>query len=297
MKMEVRKYQESDFDALYRYWQRLGEKIPYFFQVTADKWHECLFTDQLDNESKFLLQETYVATESELIVGFIQGVQPAFAWNEKGEKYLNPPIGIIRHFYYDEGPINVADKLFSSIEPFINQFQQQHAFYHIFGMSCNAHHGKLHESLAHVDQFLIEKGYRVEHENLYYSLDLQADQVIKSNELGLVLKSASQPDIGEYEICLQRNPIGMIQIRFLDKLTGGATNDIVYMTWIGIDEALRRKGWGCKAMDLLIAALHGNGYRQLHLDTASTNETAQQFYEHYGFDIRGGTRNYIKATS
>jgi ribosomal protein S18 acetylase RimI-like enzyme len=295
--MKARKYQEKDSESLFAYWQRLGEKIPYFFPVTSGKWHECMFEDKLDNEKKFLFQETFVAEENGQIVGFIQYGQPAIAWDEQGQKYQNPQIGIIRHFYFEADRFDVANLLYAQCENYLKQFSGQHAFYHIFGVSCNAHHGKLHESLDHVNRFLIEKGYRLEHENQYYSLELQEDQVANhtENELRLVPKPVPQPSLGEYEICLHESPIGMIQIRYLEMLTGGATANIVYMTWIGINEAFRRQGWGSKAMELLIATLHSKGYKQLHLDTASTNETAQQFYEHYGFESRGRTRSFIKT--
>jgi ribosomal protein S18 acetylase RimI-like enzyme len=293
--MKVREYRETDFDALFAYWQGLGEKIPYFFPVTSDKWYECMFEDKLDNEEKFLFQEIFVAEENDQIVGFIQYGQPAFAWDEKGLKYRNPQIAIIRHFYFEADRFDVADLLFAQCESYMRQFPSQHAFYHIFGMSYNAHHGKLHESLTHVNRFLCEKGYRVEHENQYYSLALQEAEVANQNDLSLVSKPAPQPNLGEYEICLQERPIGMMQIRYLDKLTGGDTADIVYLTWIGINEAFRRQGWGSKAMKLLIATLYSEGYKKLHLDTASTNEAAQQFYEHYGFEKRGRTRSFIKT--
>ena len=48
-------------------------------------------------------------------------------------------------------------------------------------------------------------------------------------------------------------------------------------------------------MKLLIADLQSEGCHQLHLDTASINEGAQQFYEHYGFENRGRTRSFVKA--
>ena len=70
-------------------------------------------------------------------------------------------------------------------------------------------------------------------------------------------------------------------------MVGGATTEIVYMMWIGIDKEFRRQGWGSKAVNFLLAALHSEGYKQLHLDTARTNEAAQQFCEHYGFEKRG----------
>ena len=276
--------------------EKLGQKVPYFFPVSLIKWRECLFEDKLDNEKMFSSQETFVAVEKEQIIGFIQYGQPASAWDEKGSKYRNPQIGIIRHFYFDEGRFDAAATLCAKSEDYMGQFPNQHAFYHSFGMSCNAHHGKLHQTLAHIDRFLCEHGYQIEHENLYYSLVLAGKESYPQNELRLVPKPKLKPDLQEYEICLQENPMGMIQIQFLEDLTGGVTSDTVYLTWMAIHKALRRQGWGTKAMQMLVTDLLNRGYQHLHLDTSSTNEVAQQFYNQYGFQNRGLTRCYLKAT-
>lgn len=209
--MQVRKYQASDLDALFAYWQRLGAKIPYFFPVTRVQWQACLFADQLDNEPKFLLQETLVAEENAQIIGFIQGVQPAFAWNAQGEKYQKPPMGILRHFYFDAGRPEVARQLFASMEPFITQFQHQFAFYHILGMSCNAHHGKLHESCGHVEAYLLGKGFAIEHENVYYGLAFKPRPTEKPR--GLLLKLANrQTNVHQYELMVGEVCIGGLHV-------------------------------------------------------------------------------------
>lgn len=294
--MEVVRYQEAYFEPLFSYWKKLAEKVPYFFPVSSEKWHECLLEDKLDNEKMLLFQETFAAIEKGEIVGFIQYGQPAFAWGKNEQKYYNPQIGIIRHFYFGEGRFDVAHLLFAKSESYLKQFSSQHAFYHNFGMSCNAHHGKLHQCLAHVDQFLCKNGYQVEHENVYYSLEINKDDRPHQHELHLISKPSGESSIQDYEICLQNNPIGTIRIRFLDKLTGGATTDIAYLTWVEIDRHFHGQGWGTKAMQLLVANLQGKKYQQLHLDTAGTNKVAQQFYERLGFQNRGRTRCYLKTT-
>ena len=44
-----------------------------------------------------------------------------------------------------------------------------YAFFHYFGMSCYARHGKLPERLAHIHALLLERGFSVEQENVFYS--------------------------------------------------------------------------------------------------------------------------------
>jgi ribosomal protein S18 acetylase RimI-like enzyme len=295
--MEVIKYQESCFESLFSFWKKLAEKVPYFFSVSSEKWRECLFEDKLDNETIFLFQEIFIAIEKDHVVGFSQHGQPAFAWDKNGKKYNNPQISVLRHFYFDEDRFDAANLLFANSEKYLKKFPSQHAFYHIFGMSCNAHHGKLHQSLPHIDLFLREQGYQVEHENIYYSLEFDEGKPMHQHELRLVPKPILKPDIQDYDIFLLNNPIGTIQVRFLEKLTGGFTADIAYLMWIEINREFHGQGWGTKSMQLLIDDLQSKKYHQLHLDTASTNLVAQQFYERFGFQNRGKTRCYLKTTS
>lgn len=295
--MEVIEFQEVHVEPLFQYWKKLAEKVPYFFSVSPGKWRECLLEDKLDDENMFRFQEIFIAIEKDQIVGFCQYGQPAFAWDKDGQKYYNPQIGILRHFYFDEARLDVANLLFAPSEHYLKQFPNQHAFYHIFGMSCNAHHGKLHQSLTHIDSFLRDKGFQVEHENVYYSLELKESEPAHHQELELVSQVSLESDIQNYEICLSNHPIGIIQVRYLDRLTGGSTKDIAYLMWIEITSASHRQGWGTKSMQLLISELRSKNYEQLHLDTASTNQNAQQFYERFGFQNRGKTKCYLKTTS
>ena len=290
--MEIRAFPKSDLQPLFAYWQTIGEKIPYFFPVSLEKWHACLLRDTLDGEPQFVTQKIYVAIENGAIIGFIQGVQSAYAWNEKGEKYPNNQIGIIRHFYYDERQVEVAEQLWSKIEPFINQFPQQYAFYHIFGMSCNAHHGKLHASLWHVEPYLLGKGFEAEHENVYYNLELQEHQTEQQRGL-LVQQPNRRTNSQGYEIIADGKQIGGLGILFLDQVTEGRTDDTVYLTSLWIREEYRRQGWASQAMMVLANELHSRGYKYLHTDTASTNVAAQRLYESLGFVNLGRTRSYI----
>jgi len=291
--MEIREFQEGDLVPLYSYWTQLGSKIPYFFPVTLEKWRDCLFEDTLEGEFKFASQVVFLAIEKDEIAGFIQWIQPAFAWDKNGNQYPNPQIGIIRHFYFDEGIESAADGLFGKIEPYLNPFQNKHAFYHIFGMSCNAHHGKLHESSPHVEQFLLRNGYEIEHENLYYVLNLSHSVSTEQNRVLLAEVPNRDSTIQGYEIMDRDKEIGGIHIRYLEALTGGAAKEVVYLTWIIIHNEFRRQGWASKALRSLADKLGNRGYKVLHTDTAHDNLGAQRLYESLGFKCKGRTRSYI----
>ena len=98
--MEVIRVQEVHFEPLFQYWKKLAQKVPYFFPVSPAKWRACLLEEKLDDENMFLFQELIIAVEKGQIVGFCQYGQPAFAWDNEGQKYYNPQIGILRHFYF-----------------------------------------------------------------------------------------------------------------------------------------------------------------------------------------------------
>ena len=170
--MNIRKYQGNDLHRLFEYWRRAGTNIPYFFSVSAEKWQTCLLEDELAGERIFKSLETYVSTEKGHVLGFVQYGQPNFAWDKDG-KYYNPQIGVIRHLYFDEERSDVGKALLAKASDLLACFHQNHAFYHILGMSCNAHHGKLHSTQLHVDDLLQRCDFKIEHENVYYVQDLK----------------------------------------------------------------------------------------------------------------------------
>lgn len=109
--MSIREYQGNDLHRLFEYWRKVGTGIPYFFPVSAQKWQTCLLEDALDGERIFESLETYLATENGQILGFVQCGQPNSVWDENGQKYYNPHIGVIRHLYYEKGRNDVGEAL------------------------------------------------------------------------------------------------------------------------------------------------------------------------------------------
>jgi hypothetical protein len=171
--MEIQEYQDNNLDRLFEYWQKVGTDVPYFFPVTAQKWQTCLLEDELDGERIFKSLKTYYAEENGQVLGFVQYGQPNFAWDGSGQKVYDPNIGVIRHLYFDKERIDVGEALLKKANDHLVCFDQNHAFFHILGMSCNAHHGKLHNSQSHVDVLLRKSGFQIEHENPYYVLDME----------------------------------------------------------------------------------------------------------------------------
>jgi ribosomal protein S18 acetylase RimI-like enzyme len=290
--MEIVPYRAGEGRALFGYWQAVGKSIPYFYPATFEAWQRCLLADRLAGEPLFQNVETGYALAGGRIVGMVQYGQPYFTWDAEGGKIYQPAIGVVRHLYFPAERPEVGEALLAWAAQGLGQLAPQHAFFHGLGMGCNAYHGKLHTSMAHVGSFLVEHGFEVEHENAFYALDLaQAGW-----EMGEHLALEVEPGAHESHFwCRQgAETIGSATLRYLRGLTGGATRDVVYMTWFGIDAAKRRWGLGRQFMALLVGYLLGQGYRWLHLDTASHNLGAQCFYDDLGFHALGTTRSYIR---
>jgi ribosomal protein S18 acetylase RimI-like enzyme len=139
---------------------------------------------------------------------------------------------------------------------------------------------------------LIDKGFEIEHENLYYILDLNDVQTENGSDF-LVKKSNGNRSIHDYKIFDGDKNIGGLQIRYIDELSGGETTDVVYLTWIWIGKESRRQGWARKSIMELSTELQTRGYRYFHTDTAHDNLAAQQMYESLGFVCMGKTRSFV----
>lgn len=55
-----------------------------------------------------------------------------------------------------------------------------YAFFHYFGMSCYARHGKLFEGFGHIHDLMRQNVFSIEHENVFYASFLNDKKVQKS---------------------------------------------------------------------------------------------------------------------
>lgn len=304
MPLTLEPFSEEHRSPLFAFWRTVGIEIPYFFPVSPERWQACLLADALDGERKFRHLETFLAFDAGRLVGFVQFGQPGFAWNERGERIMDPAIGVIRHLYFEREAPQAGRALLAQAERFLASFRRNHAFYHILGMSCNAHHGKLHESQAHVEALLLDNGFQVEQENVYYVLDIvdarlpaQRSSWVSSPPVDIALevkRTSDRTGVNRYEARLAGSPVGSAEVRFLDLGTSDLPS-FAYLSWIGLVEGQRGRGLGALILRTIVETLKGDGYRYLHTDTSSTNTTAQQFYEKFGFCHKGKTRGYVRG--
>ncbi|NJJ42454.1 GNAT family N-acetyltransferase [Paenibacillus apii] len=290
--MEIKKFEFQDLDSLFTYWKQIGREIPYFLNVSKSKWMKCMINDQLDGEDKFSSTEVYLAIDNGSVVGFIQYGIPNFCWNDKGEKYYNPNVLIIRHFFFDENIIEAGEQLLRIALMSSSEYEKVHAFFHIFGVSCNAHHGKLHSKFTHIENLLLSNRFLIDCENIYYVLDMSSLKLEENLNDELDVKITSINGKYYYEAFKAREPIGTAQVTFFDTLTDDESKDGAYLFWIGVDDKFKGLGLGTKFITKICQHLNNNNIRYLHTDTMLSNITAQRFYIRNNFIDKGITRDY-----
>ncbi len=284
---------ENIFD-LYKHWITIGEIVPYYFPVQYESFKDCLFQDMRDNEVIFKDTEEYIVIDHGKILGFIQYGQPNFHLNFSGDKYSNSEIGVIRNLYYKNGRQDVGEVLIQKAEEYFqkNGFKECYAFYHAMGMSCNAGHGKLFESMLYIEKLLKKHNFQVEHENVYYRKELSSHKDKKFTErVELTSYGIRNNSKQLFNIMLNKKEVGKVEITYLKEA------ETAYLNWIAIKEKYRNKGIGTVAIEVLLMNLSNKGIKQLDTDTARVNIAAQKFYEKNEFHNLGFSRSYIRENN
>lgn len=240
-----------------------------------------MFRD-IDSDGRQLFSELHTRQTAH---GFVQYGTTAFGFDENGEISDRVHYKIIRMLHFSPDHPAEGQLLLQWAMDELGSGERIFAFFHYFGMSVCARHGKLHESDSHVEKLLLENGFNVEHENVYYSKELTG-QLTPSQPILLRWREKSAGDCREFAATYNGREIGWGQIHFLPQ------GDIAYLRWIYIDEAQQRKGFGTAIMETLFQALHTMGIHRFDTDTALQNTAAQRYYEKTGFTNRGITRSY-----
>ncbi len=262
---------------------QLSFQTPYFFEVDFESWKKS-FTDDVDGEGRTLFKELNVKAvyDNDELVGFVQYGKTAFGFDDKGEISSEVSYPVIRNLYFKESRADAGELLLNDAMENLGKSERVYAFFHYFGMTCFAHHGKLFETHAHIDTLLKENGFEIEHENVYYS------SVIKGNENSEVTIKANDLTKGNQQYIdfkIDGNQVGGCEVHYLDK-------SIAYLRWIYVNVNITGKGVGTKCMTSLKQFLYEKGVTRFDTDTAINNIVAQHYYEKNGFLREGVTRSY-----
>lgn len=292
--MQVVEINNGNANKLFEYWNLIGSDIPYFFDTSYDKFIDCLFNDHFNEIEIFRENKVDVIINDKEVLGFVQYGIPNFHYTQNGELIEHPNIGVIRNLYFDSTQKELGKQL---LERALEFFKNKHiidlfAFYHAMGMSCNANHGKLHEDFDYIDRLLHNNGFIVEHENIYYELEMKTSKLDTSDDTGIIIHEINLSKL-KFELTFRNESIGEAEVKFLNNFTDEGRKDTVYLVWIGVNNEIRGRGIGTIFLKNIINYCLDRGYTYMHTDTALNNKVAQMFYARNGFINKGITRSYI----
>jgi RimJ/RimL family protein N-acetyltransferase len=264
---------------------QLSENVPYFFDVDFESWKKS-FTDDIDGEGRTLFSELSVKAvyDNDELIGFVQYGKTAFGFAENGDISSDISYPVIRNLYFKEGRADAGELLLKEAMENLGDNEMVYAFFHYFGMSCFARHGKLVEKQAHIDALLRENGFEVEHENVYYSSVLNGED---NSDVVITPQGMTKGGQQYIEFTLEGAQVGGCEVHYLDENT-------VYLRWIYVNGDITGKGIGTRCMKALKCFLYEKGIRRFDTDTAMNNLVAQHYYEKTAFTREGVTRSYFK---
>jgi ribosomal protein S18 acetylase RimI-like enzyme len=272
---------------LYEYFTGISEIIPFYFPVNFDLWHKCMFNDCTDDGKPLFDElETYLYYENDTVKGFIQFGVSSFTFNENGMDFSSH-YAIIRNMHYSQDSKNPNEMIEKAFEYFNGKNMKEiDAFFHYFGMSCYARHGKLHESAFYIEKLLYSYSFIKEHENVYFSKDLSNFSYVDDSEIACQIQNM-ESNKQKIIFFINNDQIGYCEISFLE-------NSICYLHYLEINKELRSKGIGTRCMNNLFSLLVKKNIQKVDLDTIDTNTRAQTFYVKIGFINKGITRSYYR---
>ena len=263
---------------------QLSFKTPYFFQVDFDTWKKS-FEDDIDGEGRELFRELNVKAvyDNDELLGFVQYGKTAFGFADNGEISSDISYPIIRNLYFEEDRVDAGELLLAQAMQNLGADNRVYAFFHYFGMSCFARHGKLFENNTHIDALLLKNGFEVEHENVYYSSVLSDS---KRNDVTITANGLTKGNQQYIDFKIDGNQVGGCEVHYL-------SDNTAYLRWIYVNGDIVGKGIGSKCMDALKSFLYEKGVVRFDTDTAKDNHVAQHFYEKNYFIREGVTRSYF----
>ncbi len=257
---------------------------PYFFPVEFAYWKQS-FENDIDGEGRRLFQELHgkAAYDGDALIGFVQYGKTAFGFDDSEEISTDVSYPIIRSLYFNEGREDAGRLLLQEALMEFEPTEKVYAFFHYFGMSCFARHGKLFEGYPWIKELVHQYGFVTEHENVYYSAD-RLDSIGSGVEL--LAHDLTKGNQQTFDFLLDHKQIGGCEVHYLDAPAAA------FLRWIYVNDEVQNQGLGSKCMAALKKWLHEKGMTRLDTDTASDNRRAQHYYEKNGFTREGITRSF-----
>lgn len=286
--MSIEYCRVSDYRPLYNYYRKMQGAVPYWLDADYETWKQSFISDRdYDGDEMFRELITYTAQHGDEILGFVQFGIPNYLYDTKGEKSDAVRGGIIRMLYLDP-EIDCGRKLIRLAEDYftVQQVQRKFAFFHAFGMTCNAGHGKLYCSLSHIEKALAGFGYVKEHENVYYKRLITDGDKVCSGQVRVEYENMNPCGLQNFSIYAEENWIGSGALVYLPQ------GKMCYLKWIFIDGKQQGRGYGSAALRRIFADLADRGFERIDTDTADMNTIAQGLYRKTGFEDMGRTRSY-----
>ena len=264
---------------------QLSFNTPYFFEVSFEDWKKSFECD-IDGEGRELFKELNVKAvyDEDALVGFVQYGKSAFGFADNGDISSEISYPIIRNLYFKDDRADAGELLLNDAMETLGKGERVYAFFHYFGMTCFARHGKLFETHAHIEALLKNNGFVVEHENVYYSSVLSGS---KSSQVTITANDLTKGGHQYIDFKLDSNQVGGCEVHYLDDTTA-------FLRWIYVNGDIVGKGIGTKCMNALKSYLYQKGIVRFDTDTAYDNLVAQHYYEKNNFTREGITRSYYK---
>lgn len=276
--------QDIPTEECFRYMEKLD--FPFQYHPDFSQWEDSFLRD-VDGEGRTLFSDltTAGAYTDGALTGLIQYGRTAFGFDGDGAVSDQVHYPVIRQLYFDWGWEEAGRLLLRQAGWAFAGEERVYAFFHYFGMSCYARHGKLYAGFDHIHRALLEAGFGVEHKNVFYSSALSGADGPSADLRWHGMTAGRQRTC---DFLFDGRTVGGCEVHFPE---GG----LAYLRWIFIEDSLCGKGLGTRCMAALKADLYRQGAVRLDTDTASTNTAAQRFYEKTGFVRMGVTRSYVSA--
>lgn len=281
MMIRIREAQASE--EIYRY--QMGFDSPNFFPAPFDAWKESFEAD-VDGAGRILFKELTcrAAYDDGALVGFIQYGRTAFGFDSTGEISTEVSHCVIRSLYFSRDHQDAGELLLKEAMDAFTGAETVYAFFHYFGMSCFARHGKLFQGHPHIEELLRCAGFETEHENVYYASALKDGG---DSEVQIAAQEMTRGGQQYMDFLLAGEQVGGCEIHFVDAQTA-------YLRWIYVNGNITGRGIGTGCMNALKCLLYEKGIRRFDTDTALSNTVARHFYEKNDFTRAGITRSYYR---